>query len=115
MRAALRPVRKSRISQPFVAASPRSSASGLTATGCPTIDSIGRSLTESEYAEHCARSRPSRAGERADRLGLGRAVQRLADEPAGVDAVLDLGDRAQRAGQAEPARDDAGELDAAPR
>src|SRR5437763_16116144 len=36
---------------------------------------------------------------RAHRLGLGLAVQRSADEPAGVDAVLDLADGAQRAGE----------------
>ena len=48
MRAALRPVRKSRISQPRRFASPRSAESGLTATGRPTIDSSGRSLIESE-------------------------------------------------------------------
>ena len=34
-------------------------ASGFTATGWPTAVSIGRSLAESEYAEHCVRSRPS--------------------------------------------------------
>jgi hypothetical protein len=38
-------------------------------------------------------------------------VQRLADQPAGVLAADDLGDRAQRAGQPEPAGDDRGQLD----
>ena len=33
-------------------------------------------------------------------------MQQLADQPAGVDAVDDLGDRAERAGEAEPAGDD---------
>lgn len=40
-------------------------------------------------------------GQGADGLGLRRAVQRLADELAGVDAVDGLGDRAEGAGQAE--------------
>ena len=35
----------------------------------------------------------------------------LADQAAGVDAVDALGDRAQRAGQPEPAGDDVGDLD----
>ena len=42
---------------------------------------------------------------------LGRAVQHVADQPAGVDAVHVLGDGAHRAGQAEPAGDDLGDLD----
>jgi hypothetical protein len=41
---------------------------------------------------------------------LGRAVQQLADEAAGEDAVLALGDRAQGAGEAQAARDDARQL-----
>ena len=45
--AALRPVRKSRISQPRARATARSSVSGLTATAVPTRTSIGRSLAES--------------------------------------------------------------------
>ena len=60
MRAALRPVRKSRISHPCRRASALSAASGFTATARPTSDSSGRSLIESEYAEQRARSRPSR-------------------------------------------------------
>ena len=108
--AALRPVRKSRMSQPFSRAIRFSLASGLTATGCPTVVSIGRSLAESEYAEHWRQVETLLLGEREDRLGLGRPVQRLADQPAGVDAVLDLGDRAERAGQPEPAGDQRREL-----
>jgi hypothetical protein len=38
-------------------------------------------------------------------------VQRLADQPAGVEAVLDLADRAERTGEPEPLGDDAGQLD----
>ncbi len=41
---------KRRISQPSARATRRSSASGLTTTGCPTSRSIGRSDSESEYA-----------------------------------------------------------------
>ena len=46
-------------------------------------------------------------GQGADRLGLGRAVQQVAVESAGVDAVDMLGGGAHCAGQAEPRRDDA--------
>src|SRR5690606_8184999 len=46
--AALRPVRKSRISQPRARAISRSPESGLTATAVPTTDSIGTSFCESE-------------------------------------------------------------------
>ena len=46
----------STIRQPPANAISRSSWSGLTATGLPTIASIGSSLTESEYAKHCAKS-----------------------------------------------------------
>src|SRR5664279_697261 len=49
-------------------------------------------------------------GERPDGLRLRRPVQWLADEPAGVDAVLHLGNRAEGAGQGQPAGDDAREL-----
>src|SRR5690606_22561610 len=45
--AAFRPVRKSRTGQPRRRASRRSAGSGLTATGRPTVDSMGRSLMES--------------------------------------------------------------------
>jgi len=44
---ALRPVRKSRISQPCSRAWRRSAGSGFTATACPTAESIGMSLAES--------------------------------------------------------------------
>ncbi len=44
-------------------------------------------------------------------MRLGAAVQHVPDEPAGVDAVGALGDRAQRTGEAESARDDGGEFD----
>ena len=57
------------------------------------------------------RSRPSDAGERAHGVRLGRPVQDLADQPAGVHAVDALRDRAQRAGEPEPARDDRRQLD----
>ncbi len=50
-------------------------------------------------------------GQRPDRRGLGLAVQQAADQPAGVDAVGGLGDRAERAGEAEPPGQDLGELD----
>ena len=73
--------------------------------------SIGRSLKESEYAEQRARSSPSRAASALTASRLRRAVQQVADQPAGVDAVLVLGDRAQGAGQAEPPGDDRGDLD----
>ena len=68
------------------------------------------SLCESLYAAQRARSRPFGGGQRAYRLGLRRAVQGFADQPAGVDAVDRLGDGAQRAGQAEAAGDDRGGL-----
>ena len=42
---------------------------------------------------------------------VARTVQQVADEAAGVDAVPGLGDRAERAGEAEPPRDHLGELD----
>ena len=76
--AALRPVRKSRISQPRCLASARSAESGFTATAWPTSVSIGRSLIESEYALHLSRSSPSRAASAAHRGGLwpGRAGRR---------------------------------------
>ena len=61
------------------------------------------SLAESEYAEQRAEVEPLALGQRRDRLGLGLAVQDLADQAAGVDAVLGLRDGAQRAGQPEPA------------
>ena len=48
IRAALRAVRKSRISQPRSRARSRRSASGLIATAVPTSDSIGTSLKLSE-------------------------------------------------------------------
>ncbi len=51
-----------------------------------------------------------RRGEGLDGRGLGRAVQRLAHQPAGVDAADRLGDRAERAAQAQPPRDDGGGL-----
>ena len=50
------------------------------------------------------------AGERADRRGLGATVQHVADQPAGVVAVLVLGDGAERARRAEPARDELADL-----
>ena len=52
---------KRRISQPSSRATRASSESGLTATGWPTARSIGRSDSESEYAQDAARSMPSRA------------------------------------------------------
>ncbi len=48
--------------------------------------------------------------ERAYRLGLRRAVQGFADQPARVDAVDRLGDGAQGAGEAEAPGDDRGGL-----
>src|SRR4051794_19351063 len=54
---------------------------------------------------------PLPGGQRLDRLRLGRAVQQVADESAGVDAVHVLGDRPERPGQAQAAGDDAGDLD----
>ncbi len=57
------------------------------------------------------RSRPSAAARALHRVRLGRAVQDLADQPAGVVAVDALGDRAQRAGQPQPAGDDQRQLD----
>ena len=83
-------------------ASARSAESGLTATARPTSDEhrqvvdrvgVGRAVREVE---------PLARGERAHRGGLGLAVQHLADQPPGVDAVLGLGDGAERAGELEP-------------
>ena len=50
------------------------------------------------------------ASQRAYGVRLRRAVEQVADQAAGVDAVLGLGDRAQRAGQAQAVGDDAGQL-----
>src|SRR5437879_11878143 len=47
--AALRPVRKSRISQPRLRATSRSTWSGFTATAVPVSDSMGMSFAASEY------------------------------------------------------------------
>ena len=58
-----------------------------------------------------AQVEPLAGGERLDRLALGRAVQHVADQAAGVDAVHVLGDGAHGAGQPEPAGDDLGDLD----
>src|SRR6478672_7423715 len=60
IRAALRAVRKSRISQPRSRARSRRSASGLIATAVPTRASIGKSLKLSEYAVQRRRFSPSR-------------------------------------------------------
>src|SRR6202035_1052142 len=53
---------------------------------------------------------PLAVSERPDRRRLGLAVQQPADEPSRVDAVHGLRDRAEGAGQPEPARNDAGEF-----
>ena len=53
---------------------------------------------------------PVGRGERADRLGLGAAVQHVPDQAAGVVAVLVLGDRAERAGRAQAPGDDLADL-----
>ena len=49
-------------------------------------------------------------GQRADRGRLGLAVQHLAEQPSGVDAVHVLRDGAERTGQPEPAADDLRQL-----
>ena len=55
------------------------------------------SLAESEYAEHELELVAALVGERLDGHGLGRAVQRLAHQPARVHAVDALGHGAQSA------------------
>src|SRR3954447_193029 len=50
-------------------------------------------------------------GERGDRGRLGGSVEHLTHEPAGVDPVDLLGDGAEGPGQAQPPRDDPGDLD----
>ena len=58
-----------------------------------------------------ARSRPSTSASWVTASALAGPVHDIADQPAGVCPVDDLGDRAERAGQAEPLRDDPADLD----
>lgn len=53
---------------------------------------------------------PLPAGQSPDGLGLGGAVEQVADQAAGVDAVLGLRDGAEGTGQAEALGDHAGQL-----
>ncbi len=82
------------------AAIARSFRSGFTATGWPTASRNGTSLAESEYAVDSARSMPSSAGERRERVCLRPAVE-APGEPARVAAVDDLGRRSETAVEAE--------------
>ena len=111
-RAAWRPERKSRISQP--------SRAGLGTQVRVGVDR-DRGADQREH-RHVVdrvrvgraapdRSRPSAPASARTACGLGRAVQQLADQAPGVHAVVVLGDRAERAGQPEPAGDDRGQLE----
>ena len=86
-------------SRPASRARRRSSAAcgpGLTTTGWPTASRNGRSVWLSLYAVDASRS----WSRRADAVRLASRVQR-ADRIAGVLAVDDLADRAERAVEAE--------------
>ena len=106
-----RPRRSNRmISHPSSRATRASSLSGLTATGCPTSRSIGRSDSESRVRVGRGQVDALARGQLADRLRLALAVVERAALAAGVDAVDDLGDAADRAVEREHDRHQLGHL-----
>ena len=110
IRAALRAVRKSRISQPRSRARARRRASGLMATAVPDQRQHGHVVEAVGVGGAAFEVEPLADRQRPHRVRLAGAVQDVADQPAGEHPVDRFGDRAQRAGQPQPARDGRGEL-----
>ena len=98
------------IRQPSARATCSRAASGLTATGCPTARSMGRSETGVRVGVGGRRGRCPRARPPGDLLGLALAVDEGPVGAPGVDAVAGLRARADAAVEPEHVGQHLGEL-----